>query len=773
MKKLSGIYKLFLAVIGLILFCIKGAWAATIAITPGSARVGEAVTIQGSFSAAAQSARIDFGDGSQSSCFTSTPFSTTHQYRSAGNYTVTVTEYRAGAVPCVAALASINASVSIYDLLIDRVELTFPDGRGEASVEKDEELKLLATIRYSGTGVLRGRWEVDGVPVGVFNQPLITGMNGGSITVESPPLPTFDVGSHDVRLVITYPAPSFDLPILRYFVFPQGAEPPPPSSSTKGYPLVASVSGSVPPPSWQISKNGRFSILYEDDIDRSPNTLRPYGANDRQEWAQFDFTMEAKRDRDTFRFEVSPRYFNMDEKGDGRDHLWNLPKLYMSYSHEGWKWNSILEAGDLSIDESPYTATALNRRGIRAGMDLSDRVRFTAYSVRATDTVAVSDGLGIGEVNFRLNGGSLSLDILKDGLLTLKTIYIAGRLGDQEFFNTSTGEPPVKGDSKGLVLVSSYPDKGIRGEIELARSDFDSDTTDTEPSKKDEAKRFSISFSRGSMNIGGEVFRIGRDFRSIGSLGSPWDQAGYSLTGGISREPFSLTVSFADSHDNVEKDTDRSRIATRTGRADLSYTPLQWAAFGLSYSRTLQDSSLDPLDSIPVDNITNTYGASINLSSERKSISISGSLSRFNDRGDFNLDWHSYDLAIMGSYEKEGLLSLNPSFQFARYRDLYSDVRTDNSLFTLEGSLDIIPDVLTLDIRGTAVFNKATDDSMNDRTYNISSRLAFNIGHFIHRAGSQFLSLKYDYTGMDDDVTPSNDKVEKVIFIAFEGGIGF
>ncbi len=776
MKRLIGIYTLFFAIIALNLFLVNGARAATIAVTPGSARVGEAVTVQGSFSAAAQSARIDFGDGTRSSCFTSTPFSTTHKYRSAGDYTVTVTEYRAGSGPCVAAWATVTDSVSIYDLLISRVGLAFPDGRGEASVEKDGELRLTATIRYSGAGVLRGRWEVDDVPVGVFNQPLFAGKNGGSITLESPLLPTFDAGSHDIRLVITYPAPSFDLPVLRYFVLPRGAEQPPQTgpSSSKGYPVVASLSGSVPPPSWQVSKSRRVSIVYENDIHRSPDTVQPYGTYDKQAWVQFDFAVEGTRNMDTLRLEISPRYFNMDEKGEGQDHLWNLPRFYMSYSHEGWRWNSMLEAGDLSVDESPYTASGLDRRGLGAGIGLFGRVRFRAYSVRTTDTVAVSDGLGTGEKDFRLDGGSLSIDVLKDGLFTIKTIYIKGRLGDQDFYNTATGEPPVKGNTKGLVLISYYPNIGISSEIEFAKSDFDSDTTDSAPSKKDEAKRFTLSFSGESINIGGEAFRIGKDFRSIGSLDAPWDQEGYSLTGGISRDTFSLTVSFSDSRDNVEKESYRSRIATRTGGADLYYTSLPWATFGLSYSRTLQDSRFDPLDSIPVDNTTDTYGASIDLSSQNKSIGISGSVSRFNDRGEFNLDWRSYDLTVTGSYDREGLLSLNPSFQFTRYSDIYTDVRTDNQLFALEGSLAIIPDILILDFRGTADINKATDDSVKDRTYNLFTRLAFNIGRFIPGVnGPQFLSLKYDYTDADDDVTPSNDRVEKVIFVAFEGGMGF
>ncbi len=771
MKRFIYIGIVTVLIVFLNLYGLKQAYAVTIgAVTPNPAKVGSAVTITGTFSGASLSAKVSFGDGTQSSCLTTSNFSTTHVFRSAGAFTITATEYRSSG--CVQVLASVSTSLSVYDLLINRAEFKFTDGRGDTSIEEDGKLSLSAVIRYSGAGVLMGRWEVDDIPVGAFNKTLITGRNGGTVTVESPLLPTFDTGNHEVKLVIIRPSISFTFPTLAYFVFPKGS-PPAETSTSRSYPLVASASSYIPPPEWEFSKEGRITFLYEDDLDRSPDSLRPFDTFDRQVWGQADLSLMVKRGRDTFTFAASPRYFNMDEKGDGTDRLWNLPSVYLSLAHDGDRWQGNIELGDINIDESMMTVSGLTRRGVGAGFVLFDRVKVKSFSVRNTDTVAVSDGLGIGERDFRLDGGSIGIDIMERGLLTVKTVYLNGRLGDQNFFNIATGEPPVRGETTGFVILSSLSDYGVTGEIEFVKSDFDSDTTDTEASKRDEAKRANISFTRGGANLGGEIFRIGRDFRSIGNLGAPWDQEGYRLSGGYAWESVSFSLSFDDSRDNVTKELDRSQIETKTGSAGINYSPFSWLNIGGNYSRTLQNSRFDPLYTIPVDNSTDTYGASFNIYYKSFTAMAETDISRLNDNSELNLDNRSSNVTLSGSYQREGLLSIAPSYQFARFKDISTMVRTDSKVITIDGSLVLFHNIINLDLRGSASYNKSTDNLQKDRTYDLFSRLSLNIGNIVEHIGSQTVSLKYEYTDVNDDVDDTNDRTEKIIFLAFESSLDF
>ncbi len=102
---------------------------------------------------------------------------------------------------------------------ISRIQLYFENNRAEITISKGQKPpKLYAEIRYLGTGLLKGYWEVDGRPLAnVFRH--IT--YGRSVTLKLPEtavLPTFEPGIHRVRFVITEPGFDAELPEAIYFI---------------------------------------------------------------------------------------------------------------------------------------------------------------------------------------------------------------------------------------------------------------------------------------------------------------------------------------------------------------------------------------------------------------------------------------------------------------------------------------------------------------------------------------------------------------------------
>jgi len=102
---------------------------------------------------------------------------------------------------------------------ITRLHLYFENKRPEITVKRNQpSLKAYADIRFVGSGLLRGYWEVDGRILSYVNQHLVYGR---SVTIESldvPPLPTFVTGTHVVKFVVINPSPNFSLPAALYFV---------------------------------------------------------------------------------------------------------------------------------------------------------------------------------------------------------------------------------------------------------------------------------------------------------------------------------------------------------------------------------------------------------------------------------------------------------------------------------------------------------------------------------------------------------------------------
>lgn len=157
------------------------------------------------------------------------------------------------------------------DFGVRRIELYFENRRAEITVERNyPNLRAYADIKFVGSGLFQGYWEVDGRVLSHATQHFTFGK---SVTLQSPlipPLPTFDTGTHIVRFVITNPAVEIPLPEILYFVTPDEHK------KTIGIRLITPENDSAPAYSslrfeWErLSKTTLFLIQYFDKPDSMP-----------------------------------------------------------------------------------------------------------------------------------------------------------------------------------------------------------------------------------------------------------------------------------------------------------------------------------------------------------------------------------------------------------------------------------------------------------------------------------------------------------------------
>jgi hypothetical protein len=104
-------------------------------------------------------------------------------------------------------------------LSIKRLQLYFDNRRAETTVKKNTPaLKAFADIRYAGTGLLEGLWEVDGRLLSHVKKHLVFGGSIIFVAPETPPIPTFEAGIHHLRFVLTRPDEDIPIPVAIYFV---------------------------------------------------------------------------------------------------------------------------------------------------------------------------------------------------------------------------------------------------------------------------------------------------------------------------------------------------------------------------------------------------------------------------------------------------------------------------------------------------------------------------------------------------------------------------
>lgn len=225
-----------LHIIATLLLMTGTAQAITISATPNPATIGQPVlfTIGTSFVTTVPtscSLTVDYGDGAIQAGIIPAPGTSTltvsHTYVAGGSFQAVVQSTGCGAVaPQPAPPDPASVTVVIDEFAITRMELAFPDGRGELTVRRnDQGVRARATIATTGTGRLQGYWEVDGRPLIQVDRYVIYGQTVVVDTPAVPPLPTFDPGYHVLRFVVTSPALPFPTPTLVYNVTPEEGRP--------------------------------------------------------------------------------------------------------------------------------------------------------------------------------------------------------------------------------------------------------------------------------------------------------------------------------------------------------------------------------------------------------------------------------------------------------------------------------------------------------------------------------------------------------------------
>ena len=157
-----------------------------------------------------------------------------------------------------------------FDIL--RIGLYFDNKRAESTIDMNAPLyKAYADIRYVGSGLLQGYWEVDGRILSHVNQPLTYAGGTTLMTLDVPSLPTNDVGSHVVRFVVTNPASALPSPSIVYFVVQKNAARGKCTIRTIYPSDSASVAYSPLKLKWSKMKDSTlFLVGFYDDPDSKP-----------------------------------------------------------------------------------------------------------------------------------------------------------------------------------------------------------------------------------------------------------------------------------------------------------------------------------------------------------------------------------------------------------------------------------------------------------------------------------------------------------------------
>jgi hypothetical protein len=432
--------------------------------------------------------------------------------------------------------------------------------------------------------------------------------------------------------------------------------------------------------------------------------------------------------------------------------------------------SSKLSWGDILVDETPYTISNLTRRGGSFQFEY-DRFQLNLFSMKSEQVFGFEGGVGPGETtDDHIQGISGGIKFF-DKKLEWKTVYITGGEPGSSF-GISTVPGVQKGDVLGFLLTSDFFQNKMKTELEADFSRFDPDTVDEFGSKSDSAYRAKLSGQLNQYSYEAMVEYIGQDYQVVSNQTLPKDKQGVSLTNGLTLETQNIQLLLSGYQDNVRGDDLFPRITDYSGTLDYSFNKFPNIPLGLTYQKSIQDSSREPPGTAPIQLHTDTVTGRVGYNLERWMFNLQTSYSLMDDRTDDNNDSTAMIFTFSPSYNSPEL-SVIPSLSYNQSKSHLTDVRTDTYIATLDFRSKWLQERISFDLGSTYNVIRANDDSLDSQTLNSNIRLAYNIKNFLKDYLTPSVALRATYNKITDKVNPSLDREEFSLFLVLATAVLF
>ncbi|MGB9006864.1 MAG: hypothetical protein WCB96_14160 [Candidatus Aminicenantales bacterium] len=364
-----------------------------------------------------------------------------------------------------------------------------------------------------------------------------------------------------------------------------------------------------------------------------------------------------------------------------------------------------LSAGDLSLNESEFSATGIGRRGLEYRFDDG---RFYVHAFMAnSQQLSGFKGIGVPPSANALYGGVAGFSLFQGGL-NLKAIFITGK--DDPFKAGNGGFWPLAAPRQGNVLAvaeeSSLFSGRFRLNAEFASSRYDKDTQDAEGAISDSAWRISAGYRTDKFEIGGGYRRLGPDFNSIAQPFFTADRAGMNASAALTLESFRLSARFANERNNVGDDPNVSTSRNTTGGADLGISIGRSADLQVGYDRTWQKAGPDQFFLGNEELLKSGLRGSLVINpSPSTGLTFSAQLENVTCKQAPEKDGRSFGLNFGASFRAGERFTFNPALSYNLYDNVSTGEKTHSQGVFASGNLYLVPAFVSLSFTGS--YNRA------------------------------------------------------------------
>ncbi len=420
---------------------------------------------------------------------------------------------------------------------------------------------------------------------------------------------------------------------------------------------------------------------------------------------------------------------SIDPEHQGLD----LNNILFQLQYQNENLATLLEVGDIQVEETQNTFSALARNGVQVSFDLYN-FYVRGFSVYSKETFGLHDGIGLGfdndEYLYGISGGCHFWEDRFD----LKIFYIDG--GQQEnSYSSWSQEEGNQGDLYGVQLQSSLWEGKLTGEFEYDRSNYDPYTSDDFNGEKDNAWRLQLGGQQETCSYNFCYEYFGPDYNLPGDLTAKMDYTGFS--GGGSMQFFdvhNVSIMFTSYHDNVDSNELYARINSYAGQIDYAYSGLGQFPLNFSYRHTRDKSSNEPEYDFETNIRTDTLSFNSNYSGTGLfATNIVVSYSWQDDASEQGADTTTFNLSLSPSWTFETIrLCLNGTLN--QNRNLLTNVRTNDYIFTLDTSGSLLDERLNYEFGGTYNYTSVNNDYGDCQCFSGYSRINYHLPWLVELA---------------------------------------
>ncbi|HBI47129.1 MAG TPA: hypothetical protein DDX93_00125 [Smithella sp.] len=478
------------------------------------------------------------------------------------------------------------------------------------------------------------------------------------------------------------------------------------------------------------------------------------------------------------------RYFDQDiPVTDPLKKGFNVANWLFTGNYEKDRVKMKLSAGDIMINETPYTIAGFSRKGTMFNGEAGP-VYANVFSARSAQTYGVDGGIGIGNVNEdHIFGASAGVKLFENKV-DVRTIYVTGTdpsasglpasitppSTQSNVYGNSTTTGNKQGDVVGFLLTTDFLQNRLRTEMEADFTRYDPDNSDEFEKRSSSAYRAKIGGAVNWFTYDALYEYIGKYYGVIGNPSLAKDRQGFSLQSGINLSDQNLSVMASRYSDNVESDPLFPEIVSTQGNVSYQFNKIPYVPLGFTYQKILQESSKEPVGGTRIDTSTDTYSGRIGFTKGSFSVNFSPSYSIINDKTPADADTTNIVYAAMAAYALPNL-SIAPAFTWSKTRNHATNVWTDTFVYNLDFRSRFFHDRISFDTGGTYTASTADNNSVDSGTWNARATLAYRLNDHLKTFVKPTVGLRFSYLKTDDKINVAMNKDEFSLFVVLEAAI--